>query len=150
MTGIPYHQLDLSAYGAVRFFESYAFTQIEEDWSQVRSPSRTRRRLKQGIPNRNLRHWRVPMTEVFYMRETNTIVGHPETLRALRRKFGERKEVALARTDWQPWLFDSKIARKPEDLTIEKMNEMMNEIAEDLKRRRPVGPLGGEIGGPWW
>lgn len=86
MTGIPYHQLGLSAYGAVRFIESYEMTDVHNDWSKVRSPSRTRRRMKRGIPNRNIRLVFLPKTEVFYIRETNTIVGHPETLRALRRK----------------------------------------------------------------
>lgn len=31
----------------------------EDDWSKARSPSRAKRRMKQGIPNRNLRQRRV-------------------------------------------------------------------------------------------
>ena len=51
-----------------------------EDWSEVRSKSRARRRMKRGY-KQNVRHLQLPDPNVFVI--NNTIHGHPETIRAL-------------------------------------------------------------------
>lgn len=51
-----------------------------EDWSAVRSPSRARRRLKQGH-RQQIKYLQVPNPEVFVI--AGTIHGHPETIKTM-------------------------------------------------------------------
>ena len=55
-----------------------------EDWSQVRSPGRARRRLKRGHPQR-IRFYYKPDPNLLQL-PNNTIVGHPATLARLRKE----------------------------------------------------------------
>lgn len=51
-----------------------------EDWSRVRSPSRARRRMKQGHPQ-NVRIIQVPSRKVIHDRQRNVMYCHPELYR---------------------------------------------------------------------
>lgn len=48
-----------------------------EDWSEVRSPSRARRRLKRGFRQR-IKHMQIADPKVFVI--NGVIHGHPETI----------------------------------------------------------------------
>lgn len=58
-----------------------------EDWSQVRSPGRARRRRKLGHPQR-ITYFHKPDPELKVMGDT--IIGHPVTIAALLRSFGDQ------------------------------------------------------------
>lgn len=63
--------------------ESLLMVEKVEDWSKVRSPSRARRRLRQGHPqNIIIRH--VPRKDAITMDGGITYHMHPETARACR------------------------------------------------------------------
>lgn len=51
-----------------------------EDWSDVRSPARARRRMKRGYRQR-IKYLQVPDPNVFVI--AGTIHGHPETIKAM-------------------------------------------------------------------
>jgi hypothetical protein len=61
-------------------YMSLLHTVRHEDWSQVKSPSRARRRMKQGHRQR-IRYLALPDPKVFVI--DGTIHGHPETIRLL-------------------------------------------------------------------
>lgn len=58
-----------------------------EDWSQVRSPSRARRRLRQGYPQK-IRRYYTPKPD-FLRLPDGALVGHPATVQALRTKIAK-------------------------------------------------------------
>lgn len=65
----------------LRIVESLAVTVPVEDWSDVRSPARARRRLKRGFPQR-IRIRQEPDPNVY--RIGGALHMHPETARKLR------------------------------------------------------------------
>lgn len=74
---IPY------AYAGMRIIEDWAMVDVVEDWSDVRSPSRARRRLKRGFKQR-LRYRAVPKPEAYVI--DGALVMHPEMAKKLRRR----------------------------------------------------------------
>lgn len=77
------------SYAGMRIIEDRSLVDTVEDWSQVRSPSRARRRRKLGHPQRIVFR-QVPKEEV-YVIEGRTMVMHPETARKLRGLVTERE-----------------------------------------------------------
>ena len=71
----------LEGLAGVRIIESPFLTETFEDWSNVRSHGRARRRMKQGHPQR-VRHIQVPSKTAYYT--AAGIVMHPEMAAALR------------------------------------------------------------------
>jgi hypothetical protein len=65
---------------ATKFVETEHATVAAEDWSRVRSPSRTLRRMKRGFHNRNIRHYRKPTS----YKMGGVIYIHPTLARAVR------------------------------------------------------------------
>lgn len=59
-----------------------------EDWSQVRSPSRARRRRRQGHPQR-IRFYYKPNPNAFHDPSNGVLYMHPATAAELRRKLSE-------------------------------------------------------------
>lgn len=60
--------------------ENVFLTVPEEDWSEVRSHSRARRRMKNGHKQR-VRYLQLPNPQLFIM--DGRIHGHPETIRQM-------------------------------------------------------------------
>jgi hypothetical protein len=67
----------------MRIVESWLMVERIEDWSGVRSPSRARRRLKRGFPQRIVIR-EVPKKEAISIDGGRTYYMHPITARALR------------------------------------------------------------------
>ena len=67
----------------MRIFESWLMVERIEDWSGVRSPSRARRRLKRGFPQRIVIR-EVPKKEAISLDGGITYYMHPIALLALR------------------------------------------------------------------
>lgn len=67
--------------GGIAIRTSYNMTEPYEDWSQVRSPARARRRMKRGFPQR-VRHMQRPMRKALQM--NGEIWMHPEMERHLK------------------------------------------------------------------
>lgn len=72
----------------LRLVEDRSLVNIVEDWSSVRSPSRARRRLKLGHPQR-IKIMVVPRMEIY--RAMGCIIGHPEALRELMRQLESQR-----------------------------------------------------------
>ena len=81
---------DINMLGGFRIIESALLTEPFEDWSQVRSHGRARRRLKQGHPQR-VRYIQVPSKNAY--RIGSDIVMHPVMARELRRSFKQEGSV---------------------------------------------------------
>lgn len=75
-------------YGGLRIIERADMTDPVEDWSSVRSPSRARRRMKAGHPQR-VRIIHVPKKEAYQM--GNTLVMHPVMAAELRRQMAAQE-----------------------------------------------------------
>jgi len=73
-------------FGGVRIFESVHLTKPFEDWSQVRSPSRARRRMKKH--KQRIRYLQVPDPNAYEI--NGAIVMHPETARKFRAELAAR------------------------------------------------------------
>jgi len=82
----------------LRFYLDARWTRTEEDWSQVRSPSRARRRLKLGHQQR-IRHLLVPRTD-FVIVENRVVVCHPAM-------FNELKKALSSVPDAKPYSWRS-------------------------------------------
>ena len=69
----------------IRFVEDIKLTDRIEDWSEVRSPARARRRRRRGFPQR-IKVYLVPKADVFQIKTplSLTYVGHPDTIRKLK------------------------------------------------------------------
>ena len=68
----------------LRIIEDATLTDLVEDWSQVRSPARARRR-RAKYPQRILFYYK-PKPDVFVIEAQGVMVMHPEIARELRRK----------------------------------------------------------------
>jgi hypothetical protein len=80
-------------FGGLKLLSSDAMTVPAEDWSQVRSPGRARRRLKRGHPQR-IRHYPAADPKVIITRDA--IIGHPVTIARLARDLptiGQRRVI---------------------------------------------------------
>jgi hypothetical protein len=77
---------------AMRLFESVHLPAqvLEEDWSEVRSPGRARRRLKQGH-RQNIKH--VPKEQVFVV--GGDVFASPATVEKLRQTLVERQDKEM-------------------------------------------------------
>lgn len=74
----------------LRSIEDLNMVDAVEDWSEVRSPSRARRRRKRGFRQRIKTIW-VPK-KVAYKLPDGSLVMHPETRRALERESAKDQE----------------------------------------------------------
>lgn len=63
-------------------------SETKEDWSNVRSPSRAKRRIKRGF-NQNIIYKVVPKSEI--LRFGDNIIMHSETLKSFKNKLAEHK-----------------------------------------------------------
>lgn len=70
----------LSIYCGLRILVAPTLIKVVEDWSEVRSPGRARRRRKRGFQQR-IRYREEPSTEVY--RIGDALVLHPEMARKL-------------------------------------------------------------------
>jgi hypothetical protein len=68
--------------GGLRIIESLHMVDTVEDWSQVRSPSRARRRRRMGHPQR-IRIITVPKSEAYQIKDS--LIMHPSVAAQLRR-----------------------------------------------------------------
>jgi len=62
-------------------------TETVEDWSDVRSPARARRRRRQGHPQR-IRYVELPKPNFYQI--GNKLVGHPEMIRRLTNQLSQQ------------------------------------------------------------
>lgn len=85
--------LSVSPFPALRFVPNSLLYTVEEDWSQVRSPSRAVRRRKQGHKQR-IRIWHKPDPK-FYHLDDGTLIAHPETIRLAEAELAKRAEVKM-------------------------------------------------------
>ena len=72
----------------LRIVESMALGDPYEDWSQVRSPGRARRRLRQGHRQNIVIRFRAN-GQVFHDKQLNTLYVHPHDRPNLERKLME-------------------------------------------------------------
>ena len=72
----------------LRFVEDIHLVDRIEDWSEVRSPGRARRRRKRGYPQRIIVR-EVPKPDV-YSTSAGIFIGHPETIREFKRQLEEQ------------------------------------------------------------
>ncbi len=73
----------------VRIIENDLLTVLAEDWSKVRSPSRAKRRLKQGHRQR-IRHYYRPDPKAYKLPD-GTVVMHPAMAQALRQRLEQNQ-----------------------------------------------------------
>lgn len=74
----------MGGFASVRIIEDANMVDFICDWSEVRSPSRARRRLKLGHRQR-IKQIKVPKETAYVMHGGRTLVMHPEMAAALRR-----------------------------------------------------------------
>ncbi len=74
--------------GGLRIIESKQLVDRNEDWSRVRSPSRARRRMRQGH-RQNIIVTYTPKTIAYHMPHENAVVMHPDMARQLRARLQE-------------------------------------------------------------
>lgn len=70
----------MQSFNGMPIVTNWLLTVPFEDWSQVRSPSRARRRMKRGHRQR-IRYLDLPNPDVFVI--AGRIHGHPETIRKM-------------------------------------------------------------------
>lgn len=70
----------LSGYAGLRILEDPNLIKVVEDWSEVRSPARARRRRKRGFRQR-IQYHQVPSREIY--RTADALIMHPATAREL-------------------------------------------------------------------
>jgi len=76
----------------MRIIESLHMVKTVEDWSRVRSPSRARRRMKQGH-RQNVVTRHVPRTDAITMDNGATYLMHPETAKEFARMVAEQSKT---------------------------------------------------------
>jgi hypothetical protein len=92
------------SFSAQRIIEDRNLTKTIEDWSGCRSPSRARRRRRQGHPQRMV-YRQVPDPSVYYI--DDALVMHPETARAMERRMVEsmaRVELKMLEEGTGDWI----------------------------------------------
>jgi hypothetical protein len=99
--------------GGVRIVKDIHMTDVVEDWSRVRSPSRARRRLRYGHPQ-NVVFRNVPKKDVFYLEGGNVIVGHPETIAELERLMAAQSAKVADRMMNEAFGLSSQVSRPHE------------------------------------
>ena len=72
----------VSTYGGIRLIADRHMVDVVEDWSEVRSPARAARRLRQGHRQR-IRYRDVPKPEIIHLPGEGVMVAHPETIAKL-------------------------------------------------------------------
>lgn len=72
----------LGSFGGIRIIEDIFMTDTVEDWSGCRSIPRAKRRHARGIKTR-MRYIKVPKKEGYFIKESNTLVVHPEVRKLL-------------------------------------------------------------------
>lgn len=70
-------------FGGVRIIEDANMFDTAEDWSNVRSPSRARRRMKYGH-RQNIKFVHTPKKEAYSIDGGRTLIMHPAMAHALR------------------------------------------------------------------
>ena len=85
----------------VRVLESEHMTEVIEDWTNVRSPGRARRRMRQGHKQR-VEHHTVPRRDVVSIDGGRTLICHPALMReigkALSYSMEKRMDVLLTQS----------------------------------------------------
>ena len=81
---------------ATRLVETENATEAAEDWSRVRSPARTWRRMKRGFHNRNIRHYRKPTA----YKMGGVIYIHPTLARAVREQVKKTADNMMTDALW--------------------------------------------------
>lgn len=69
----------VSSYCGIRLIADPHMVDVVEDWSEVRSPSRAARRLRQGHRQR-IRHREVPKPDIIHLTAEGVMVAHPATI----------------------------------------------------------------------
>lgn len=82
----------VSSYGGIRLIADPHMVDVVEDWSEVRSPSRAARRLRQDHRQR-IRYREVPKPDIIHLPGEGVMVAHPETIA----KLNARLEVTMTR-----------------------------------------------------
>lgn len=75
-----------------------------EDWTRVRSPSRARRRMRQGH-RQNMRTIEVPSKDVIIDKSSGTMYAHPATIEAITQEMAikfERAAEAMMLDGYRP------------------------------------------------
>lgn len=65
---------------------------IIEDWSDVRSPSRAKRRRQRGFRQR-IKFRKVPKQEAYFLKEQNTMIMHSHFLIELEKKAHDNRPI---------------------------------------------------------
>lgn len=78
------------SYAGLRIVEESTLVQVVEDWSDVRSPSRAKRRLKRGFRQR-IRYRKEPSPKAYKI--DGAIIMHPETARKLRSVLDQKDPI---------------------------------------------------------
>lgn len=73
--------------GGLTVFADPYMVETVEDWSEVRSPARARRRRRQGHPQR-IRYVERPKLNFYQI--GNKLVGHPEIIRRLTNQLSQQ------------------------------------------------------------
>lgn len=81
-----------TSFTGIEIVESVHATELVQDWSECRSPSRSKRRHRQGIRTR-LKEYRKPAC---YMMG-DVMVAHPEFIKEMRKKLAENHTRAMER-----------------------------------------------------
>lgn len=79
----------IKPFNELRIIETVHMTRTVEDWSGVRSPSRTARRLRQGHRNKNIKILSVPRDDAFLDEKSGNLYIHPQKATELRRQLVE-------------------------------------------------------------
>lgn len=80
MVGLSFGRV--STYGGIRLIADRHMVDVVEDWSEVRSPSRAVRRLRQGHRQR-IRYREIPKPDIIHLPGEGVMVAHPETIAKL-------------------------------------------------------------------
>jgi hypothetical protein len=79
-------------FNGVQIVESLAMVDHVEDWSGVRSPSRARRRRKQGHPQR-IKITTTPKKQAYAIEGGRKVIMHPDMAQELKREAGKDPEL---------------------------------------------------------
>lgn len=79
---------------SVKIVESVYMTEVIEDWTRVRSPSRAKRRMRYGH-RQNIQYHTVPRRDVISLDGGRTLVCHPAVLRELGKRLSQDMEKRM-------------------------------------------------------
>lgn len=114
-----------------RIMTNKLLTEEVEDWSRVRSPSRARRRMKQGH-RQNVRIVTVPSKKVIHDRERNIMYCHPDLYRQIQEHVEVEMNKMVSMVSRSP-LFAvlPETVQPPADIS---MKDMLNQVSNRFRR----------------